>query len=104
MEKILTDLNYSEVIPSEGVALIDFWAPWCGPCRMLAPTVDEIAGEFEGKVTVAKCDVDDCEETAVRFGIRNIPTLVFIKNGEMVGRTVGVISKDEIANKLNNLL
>lgn len=104
MEKVLTDMNYSEVIPSEGVALIDFWAPWCGPCRMLAPTVDEIAVEFEGKVTVAKCNVDDCEETAVRFGIRNIPTLVFIKDSEMVGRTVGVISKDEIVNRINNLL
>lgn len=104
MEKVLTDVNYSEVIPSEGVALIDFWAPWCGPCRMLAPTIDEIAEEFEGKVLVAKCDVDDCEELSMKFGIRNIPTLVYLKNGELADRTVGLVSKNEIINRITKLL
>ena len=104
MERVLTDVNYQEVIPAKGVALIDFWAPWCGPCRMLAPSIDEIAAELEGSVVVAKCDVDDCEALAMKFGIRNIPTLIYLKDGEPAGRTVGVVPKEEIVSRLKNLL
>jgi len=84
--------------------MIDFWATWCGPCRMLGPTVDEIASEFEGKVVVAKCNVDDCEEVAMRFGIRNIPTLLYFKDGQLVDRTAGLVSKQDIVARLEKLL
>ena len=104
MEKVIYDNNIDEVLASPQPVLIDFWATWCGPCRMLGPTVDEIASEYEGKVVVAKCNVDDCEDVAVRFGIRNIPTLLYFKDGQLVDRTSGLVSKAEIEAKLNALL
>lgn len=103
MEKIVTDSNINEIIASSKIVMIDFWAAWCGPCRALTPTVDEIAAEWEGKVTVAKCNVDDCQDVAVNFGIRNIPTLLFFKNGELVDRTVGALPKSQIETKLKSL-
>lgn len=104
METVITNTNIDEVLAGGLPVLIDFWATWCGPCRMLTPTVDDIAAEYEGRVVVAKCNVDDCEDVAVRFGIRNIPTLLFFKNGELVDRTVGLQSKQDIAARLDNLL
>lgn len=104
MVQIITDTNFSEIIETDKPLLIDFWAAWCGPCRILTPTVDEIAEEFGDKVVVAKCNVDDAEEVSFRLGIRNIPTLLFIKNGQVVYRSLGVISKAEIESKLNSML
>ena len=104
MEKVITENNIDAVLSSGQPVLIDFWATWCGPCRVLGPTVDEVASEYEGKVIVAKCNVDDCEDIAVRFGIRNIPTLMYFKDGEMVSRSAGLVSKAEIKAKLDSLL
>lgn len=104
MEKVITNTNINEVLATSQPVLIDFWATWCGPCRALSPVVDEIASEYEGRAVIAKCNVDDADEVSVNFGIRNIPTLLYFKNGEMVGRSVGVVSKAEIEDKLNNLL
>lgn len=104
MEKVVYDNNIDEILASTQPVLIDFWATWCGPCRVLSPTVDEIASEFEGRAVVAKCNVDDCEEVAGRFGIRNIPTLLYFKNGELVDRSAGVVSKQEIAARLESLI
>jgi len=104
MEKVITNTNIEEVLATSQPVLIDFWATWCGPCRALSPVVDEIASEYEGKAVIAKCNVDDADEVSMNFGIRNIPTLLYFKNGEMVGRSVGVVSKSEIEEKLNNLL
>ncbi len=104
MEKVITENNIEEILASGQPVLVDFWAPWCGPCRVLSPTVDEIASEFDGRAVVAKCNVDDCEDIAARFGIRNIPTLMYFKNGELVDRSSGLVSKAEISSKLNSLL
>ena len=100
MEKVITNTNFEEALAVPGLLVIDFWATWCGPCRMLSPIVDELAAEFEGSATIAKCNVDDCEDIAMRFGVRNIPTLVFVKDGEVVDRTVGVQSKQDLAAKI----
>lgn len=104
MEKVITETNIGEVLATSQPVVVDFWAPWCGPCRVLSPTVDEIAREFEGRAVIAKCNVDDCEEVATKYGIRNIPTLLFFKDGQLVDRMAGARMKGEIVEKLNSLL
>ena len=104
MEKIATNSNFPEILAAGGVVLVDFWATWCGPCRMLAPTVEDIAEEYAGKVTVVKCNVDDCEDIAVQYVIRSIPTLIYFKDGQVVDKTVGLVQKADIVGKLNALL
>ena len=102
--EIVTNNNINDILASEKPVMIDFWASWCGPCRVLSPTVDEVAKEMEGKVSVAKCNVDDADEIAAQFGIRNIPTLIFLKGGPPVARMVGVVSKEDIVAQLEALL
>ncbi|MBO4263605.1 MAG: thioredoxin [Bacteroidales bacterium] len=104
METVITSNNFQDILAAPGVLMIDFWAVWCGPCRMLAPRVDEIAGKFAGKAVIAKCNVDDCGDIAEQFGIRNIPTLLFFKDGALVDRSVGLVSVADIEAKLNQLL
>lgn len=104
METILTKANFKEVMSCGKPVLVDFWAAWCGPCRMLAPTVEQIAEEYDGRVEVCKCDVDDQDELAVTFGIRSIPTLLFFKDGNVVDRSVGLVSKQEIVSRLGKLI
>jgi thioredoxin 1 len=101
----LTDSNFEElVIQSDKPVLVDFWAEWCGPCRMVAPIVSEIAVEYEGKAVVGKLDVDTNPEVANRFGIRNIPTILFFKNGEVADKQVGAVPKSVLTSKIENLL
>lgn len=103
MVKIATDATFAELIAGNQPVVVDFWAAWCGPCRVLSPTVDEIAEEYEGKAVVVKCNVDDCEETAIKYGIRNIPTLLFFKDGKVEDRTVGVVPKEKITGIIDGL-
>jgi len=102
--QVVTETNFQELLGSTSVALVDFWASWCGPCRMLSPTVDDIAAEYGDKITVAKCNVDDNEEIAEQFGIRSIPTLLFFKDGQLADKLVGLVSKADIEAKVNALL
>jgi thioredoxin 1 len=101
----LTDQNFDElVINSDKPVLVDFWAAWCGPCRMVGPIVEELSNDFDGKAVVGKVDVDANNEVAAKYGIRNIPTLLFFKNGEVVDKQVGVVPKPALAEKINALL
>ena len=104
MEKVINENNIGEVLATSQPVVVDFWAPWCGPCRVLGPTVDALAAKYAGKAVVAKCNVDDCEDISVKYGIRNIPTLLYIKGGEVVDRTSGLVSKQDILAKIQNLL
>lgn len=104
MEKIVTDANFAETIGGGMPVMVDFWATWCGPCRAIAPVVEELAKEYEGKAVIAKCNVDECDAIPAQFGIRNIPTLLFFKNGQLADRLVGAVPKAEIAAKINALL
>ena len=101
----ITTANFEEtVINSDKPVLVDFWAEWCGPCRMVGPIVDEIQADYEGKAVVGKVNVDDEQEIAAKYGIRNIPTILFFKGGEIVDKNVGVAPKADLAKKMDTLL
>jgi thioredoxin 1 len=101
----VNDSNFDEIVlKSDKPVLVDFWAEWCGPCRMIAPYIEEISKEYEGKALVVKCDVDNNPEVASKFGIRNIPTVLFFKNGAVADKQIGAVVKNNYITKLNSLI
>ena len=105
MAQALTDSNFKELVEqAQTPVLVDFWATCCGPCRMISPIIDKMAEKYAGKVSVVKCNVDESTEIPMKFGIRNIPTLLFFKGGELVDRAVGAISQAEIEKRIDALL
>ena len=99
----ITDGNFSDVVlKSDKAVLVDFWATWCGPCRMIAPIVDELHTELEGKAVIGKVNADENSEASANYGVRNIPTILIFKNGEVVDKLVGAVPKSEILSKLES--
>lgn len=99
----LTNDNFADTI-TKGVTLVDFWAPWCGPCKMIAPVIEELAEDFDGKATIAKVNTDEEQDIAIKYGIRSIPTLLVFKDGEMVDQMVGAAGKQVLADKIDSFL
>lgn len=100
----ITDANFDEIIASGKPVVIDFWAEWCGPCRMVGPIIDELAAQYDGKVVIGKCDIDEQSALATKFAVRNIPTILFIKDGQVIDKQVGAVPKPALEEKITKLL
>ena len=104
MALAITDSNFEELVQSGQPLVVDFWATWCGPCKQIGPSIEELASEFEGKVTIGKCDIEDNDDLVAKFGIRNVPTVLFIKDGQVVDKQVGAAAKSVFQAKIEALL
>ena len=104
MTQKITSENFEELIASGKPIVLDFWATWCGPCRRVGPIIEELANDYEGQVIVGKCDIEEDEDLPMRFGVRNFPTILFIKNGEVVDKQVGAAARPVFEEKLKSIL
>ncbi len=104
MEVQITNENFASLKGGNLPLVVDFWATWCGPCRMVGPIISELAEKYDGKIVVGKCDVEECDDLAAEYGIRNIPTILFFKNGEVVDKLVGAVSKQMFEERFEALL
>ncbi|MGL4411376.1 MAG: thioredoxin [Bacteroidales bacterium] len=104
MALTITDANFQELLESGKPLVVDFWAEWCGPCRMITPIIEDLAKEYDGRANIGKCNVDENDAITQQFGIRNIPTILFFKNGELVDKVVGASQKPAIAAKIEAIL
>ena len=104
MELEITDQNFDSVVAQGKPVVVDFWATWCGPCKRLAPMIEELAAEYDGKVSIGKCDIEENTDMTDKFGIMNVPTVVFIKDGKEVDRLVGIAGKNVYEEKINAML
>ena len=100
----ITDSNFNDVISRNKTVLVDFWAEWCGPCRVIGPVIEELANEYEGKEIIGKLDVDSNQESSVKYGVRSIPTILTFKDGEIVDRQVGAVPKETLTNVIDSQL
>ncbi|NDV83057.1 thioredoxin [Bacteroides sp. 51] len=100
----ITDSNIQGYLDGDKLVVVDFWAPWCGPCKVIAPIIEELATEYDGKAIIGKCDVDENADLPATYGIRNIPTILFFKNGEVVDKQVGAVTKSVLTDKINSLI
>lgn len=100
----ITESNYKELLAGDKPVVIDFWATWCGPCRMVSPIIDELATEYEGRAVIGKCNVEESNDIAIEYGIRNIPAVLFFKGGQLVDKQIGSAPKDTFVKKLEALL
>ncbi|SUZ91602.1 uncharacterized protein METZ01_LOCUS44456 [marine metagenome] len=100
----ITDSNFNDVISKNKTVLVDFWAEWCGPCRMIGPVIEELANEYEGKAIIGKLDIDSNQESSVKYGVRSIPTILTFKDGEIVDRQVGAVPKETLTNVIDSQL
>ena len=104
MAQVITSENFEALLNTGKPMVLDFWATWCGPCRMVGPLIEQLAQEYDGHAIIGKCDVDEDDELSARFGIRNIPTILFIKDGQVVDKQVGAASKAVLEEKLKGIL
>jgi len=100
----ITDSNFNNVISKNKTVLVDFWAEWCGPCRIIGPVIEELANEYEGKAIIGKLDIDSNQESSVKYGVRSIPTILTFKDGEIVDRQVGAVPKETLTNIIDSQL
>lgn len=100
----ITDSNFNNVISKNKTVLVDFWAEWCGPCRMISPIIEELANEYEGKAIIGKVDVDSNQESSIKYGVRSIPTILTFKDGKIVDRQVGAVPKETLTNVIDSQL
>ena len=100
----ITDKNFNDIISKNKTVLVDFWAEWCGPCRMISPIIEELANEYEGKAIIGKLDVDNNQKSSVKYGVRSIPTILTFKDGKIVDRQVGAVPKETLTNIIDSQL